>query len=117
MNQNNPSHTTEFIEEMKQKLEDERKQVQEELNRGAHKEHNDYVGNFPDYGRSDEENVSEIADYTTISATTEAVEGRLEEINSALKRIDAGKYGITDEGEVIPEDRLRANPAATTLVK
>lgn len=113
----NSPHKPEFIEEMKQKLLAEKEQLQEELARIAHKDHGDYQADFPDYGRNDEENASEITEYTNLFATAEALEERLESVNAAIMRIEAGIYGITDKGEIIPEGRLRANPAATTLVK
>ena len=42
---------------------------------------------------------------------------RLEEIEHALQRLDAGTYGVSEvSGEPIPVERLRAMPTATTLV-
>ena len=42
---------------------------------------------------------------------------RLEEIEHALQRMDAGTYGVSEiSGEPIPVERLRAMPTATTLV-
>jgi RNA polymerase-binding transcription factor DksA len=117
MNNSQIAHSAEFISEMKEKIEKELSQIKQELDRVSHQEHSDYVANFPEYGRSDEENVNEIADYTVLNATTEALESRLEELEAALLRIKDGTYGITPEGEIIPENRLQANPAATTLVK
>lgn len=100
-------HTQAFIEEMKQQLLEERKTLSGEVEESA---------NFPDYGRSEEENATEVADYQALAATNTAVTERLEEINAALERIEKQTYGVTEDGEVIPEGRLRANPAATTLV-
>jgi RNA polymerase-binding transcription factor DksA len=43
------------------------------------------------------------------------LETRLNEVKSALQRIEDGKYGVCEVGgENIEEDRLEANPAATT---
>ncbi|MEX1112674.1 MAG: TraR/DksA family transcriptional regulator [Candidatus Andersenbacteria bacterium] len=109
-------HSPEFIQEMKMALQEEEQDVRAKLERLARKEEGDYQADFPDYGRKDEENASEVADYQASYATTEALEARLEEVGAALKRIEAGTYGATGDGEEIPEDRLRANPAATTLV-
>ncbi len=117
MTPNHSHYSVEFIQEMQARLEDERQKIKSELNQDAHQEHSDYVANFPEYGRTDEENVSEIADYTTLNATTEALESRLDDVNSALNRISNGTYGVTDSGDIIPEERLRANPAANTLVQ
>jgi len=41
----------------------------------------------------------------------------LEQVNRALRRIDAGTYGLSEvSGKPIPIDRLEAVPYATTLV-
>lgn len=109
-------HSPEFVNEMKTALDREAQEVRDKLTRLAHKDEGDYQADFPDYGRNEEENASEVADYQATFATTEAIEARLEELEAALKRIEEGTYGLTAEGEEIPEDRLRANPAATTLV-
>ncbi|MEX0649717.1 MAG: hypothetical protein WD200_01840 [Candidatus Andersenbacteria bacterium] len=113
---NDSAHSREFIEEMKKALLRERQDISSELKGLAHKEKGDFQANFPDYGRNDEESVSEFSDYEAANATTEAIEARLKDIEAAIERIERGTYGTTDEGEIIPEARLRANPAATTLV-
>lgn len=105
-----------FIEEMKQRLLADQASIEKELAPHARRSHGDYQATYPDYGRDEEENATEIADFANVSAVTEAEEARLKSIKAALTRIEAGTYGLTDAGEVIPEERLRANPAATTLV-
>ena len=99
-------HTPQFINEMQEKLLKEQNLLKQEL---------ESLGHLPDYGRSDEDNATEMAEYTTAVATTDASQKRLKEVQGALKRIEDGMYGLTDDGETIPEDRLRANPAATGL--
>ena len=111
------SHSPEFIAEMKQKLEAERQKLTQELGTVAHKHDGDFSANYPDYGRNEEDNASEVADFVATAATTEAGEARLKEVEQALERIEAGTYGTTSDGELIPEDRLRANPAAPTIIK
>lgn len=45
------------------------------------------------------------------------LESSLKEVNEALERIEKGKYGICEKtGEMIKEERLKANPAAKTCV-
>lgn len=57
-------------------------------------------------------NVEEYEERTAIEVE---LENRLIEVNDALARIENGSYGIcTVCGEKIEEDRLGANPAATT---
>ncbi len=102
-------HHPDFIRAMKERLEADKGRIQQELS--------SLDTNFPEYGRHEEDNAAEIADYQASSATESALESRLREINKALDRIERGKYGITEEGELIPEQRLRANPAATTVIR
>jgi RNA polymerase-binding transcription factor DksA len=110
------THSTSFIKEMKALIEEEKAKLEADLGQSAHRQEGNYVADFPVYGQDEEDNATEIADYTATSAVTEAKEARLRELQAALKRIEEGTYGRTDSGEYIPEKRLRANPAATTLV-
>jgi len=101
-------HSKEFIEEMKKALQSERQQLLDEIKQNQ---------DFPDYGRNDEDNATEMVDFENTSATKKALEERLKNVEEAEVRIEEGIYGVTTAGEKIPEDRLRANPAAATLVK
>jgi RNA polymerase-binding transcription factor DksA len=102
-------HEENFIEEMKSRLLQEKKRLEAEL--GVLREAP------PEYGRSDEDNATEVADLEAQSGTQVAIEARQKEVELALEKIERGTYGVTAEGEKIPLERLRANPAATTLVK
>lgn len=102
------SHSTEFIADMKSLLEQERTTLTKEV--GA-------TGDYPEYGRNEEDNVTEMADYQASKATENTLEERLGNVNAALERIEQGTYGVTTDGETIPEDRLQANPAADSVVK
>jgi DnaK suppressor protein len=108
-------HSEEFIHEMEQRLLEEKEQLAKELEAVARNNQGNYQAKFPEYGRHDEENVTEIADYEAMVGTTEAIEERLKNVTEALERIENGTYGYTEDGEMIPEERLRANPAAVTL--
>lgn len=111
------SHTPRFIEEMKQALLKEKEQLTSELSQISHKKDGDYEANYPDYERDEEANAMEVADFEASNAATEAAESRLEEVEGALQRIASNAYGLTSGGDLIPEERLRANPAATTVIK
>lgn len=111
------SHPEAFVEEMKQQLLAERVMLQKELGILAEASTEEgYVARMPDYGRSEEDNATEVADYVASVAVTKVNKQRLVEVKEALARIEQGKYGMTDDGQLIPEARLKANPAATTLV-
>ena len=111
------THSAEFITQMKTRLAEERDQLRSRLGGHAHLEHGDYVGTAPQYERHEEENAMESADQVAIEGITEAEEARLKEVEAALARIEGGTYGMTRDGEMIPESRLLANPAATTVVR
>ena len=110
-------HTPDFIMKMKTLLEEEQMRLKSDLEAIAMKSGGDYKANFPDYGRNDEDNATEIGDYAATSATENTLEERLHNIEDALERIKEETYGVTTEGDLIPEDRLQANPAATTIVQ
>lgn len=53
-----------------------------------------------------------------IAALTEQAKRYLEEVESALLRLEAGSYGRCEIcGESIPRDRLRARPTASTCIR
>lgn len=111
------AHDQALVEEMKQRLLAERAMLQKELEALAEPSAEEgYAARFPDYGRSEEDNATEVADYVASIAVTKVSQERLVEVEAALTRIEQGKYGVTDDGQLIPEARLKANPAATTLV-
>jgi DnaK suppressor protein len=110
------SHSETFITEMKRRLEAERDQLRSRLQGIAHSDHGNLVGTAPEYERDEEENAMEAADQVALEDITETEEARLKEVEGALSRIESGTYGVTREGELIPEQRLQANPAAITLV-
>lgn len=54
-------------------------------------------------------------EYENNKAILNNLETRLNEVKSALNKIENGKYGICEvSGEMIETDRLEANPAART---
>ena len=113
---NKQSHPEEFIAKMRGRLEAEEKQLRHELQLTARQEKGDFKAKYPEYGRHEDENADEIADYTARAGTVEATETRLENVTAALAHVDEGTYGLTVNGDLIPQERLSANPAATTLI-
>ena len=102
---------------MRGRLEAEEKQLRHELQMTARQEKGDFKAKYPEYGRHEDENADEIADYTARAGTVEATEERLENVRAALTSLEKGSYGLTADGELIPQERLNANPAATTLIE
>ncbi len=82
-------------------------------------------------GTSENDDISELADYDQHPADTatetferekdlsilEQLENELAELQAALERIDAGTYGIDEEtGDPIDPERLEAFPTARTNI-
>lgn len=71
---------------------------------------------------TDEADELEVADsmeeYENNRSILNQLENRLNEVKNALAKIKSGKYGVCEiGGEEIEQDRLEANPAATTCKK
>lgn len=99
--------TPKFIEEMKQKLTEEKERLEEDLaGLTAHTE----LGDDEDEN-AEEVNVDEVNQ--DIMATIKA---DLEKISKALAKIEAGTYGTDDNGREISEARLRAMPWADKAI-
>ncbi len=59
-----------------------------------------------------------IEDLADITAAEEELESRLREVNAALIKIEKNAYGKCEvDGGNIEEERLEADPAATTCIK
>ncbi len=69
-----------------------------------------------DDDNADEFDVADdIAQFEENSSELNQLEAQLNDVRSALKKIEGGKYGICEVGgEQIEEDRLEANPSAKT---
>jgi len=106
-------------EELKSLLLDEKSKLEKELSLIATKENGDYQANFEDFGRDEEENAEETEDYFNKISLTETLEKKLDEVSSALERMEKGTYGICVNcpNEEIPVERLKAYPSAKSCLK
>ncbi len=108
------------ITALQDRLRAEKESLEKELsNRGSKdKETSDWQGmsDTADTDAADENVVADaIEELTTNIAVVEELEHRLQAVDRALDRIDAGTYGVCEVGgEAIEEGRLEANPAART---
>ena len=111
------------INKAKQKLEQEEAQLELELTDIGHL-HNAAVGNWDgDAGDlkvgTEDENIlaDKFEEETTNDAVVSDLEARLLNVKKALDKIEDGSYGICEKcGAEIEEERLEANPAASTCV-
>lgn len=111
-----------LLEENKQKLISEQKRLRTILGFGADLEGKgefpgEYKPKFPEFGDGEDENAGEMATYESNLAVTTDLEKKLSNIETALKRIEAGTYGKCVHGDEIEEERLQALPEADTCMK
>lgn len=105
----------------KTKLEEEKKLLESEMSdigRIVNKKTNDWEA-VPEEQTAPEADENDMADrsedFEERSATMNALEARLGDINKALNKIKDGTYGVCEVcGKKIEEDRLEANGAALT---
>ena len=117
-----------MLQELKNKLQQEKDEVIEALSSVAKPDKGDhvpgqYAANFPDYGddtdpETGDASPAEVEDYTINVNLTGELEKKLNLIEEALKKIESGEYGRCEKcGKEIDIKRLSANPAALTCVK
>ncbi|MFA6587957.1 MAG: TraR/DksA C4-type zinc finger protein [Patescibacteria group bacterium] len=71
-------------------------------------------GLFEEHGIKDEENAAEVAEYQNRLSLEKNLEKAKGEIEEALKKVEAGTYGICQEcGNQIESERLKILPSAT----
>jgi DnaK suppressor protein len=106
---------------LKQRLEEIKKELEEELSTFATKEKkgDDWNTRFPAGENCDdiECETDEVEEYENLLPVEHALELRLKDVNEALERIGEGTYGICDNcHEEIGIDRLEAAPEAKTCI-
>lgn len=112
--------TPEIIADIKKGLLERRAQLvsdMEDKSRPNPNESDNLSTKFPEYGYKPDENAQEIIDYSTDLATEQVIEKAIEEIDSALKRIEDGTYGICRYCQKpINVKRLMARPVASSCI-
>jgi len=115
----------ETLEELKQKLENEKRKLEGELGNFAEKNpknKDDWKVKFPKYGEEahidETESQEEVEEYLNLLPVEEHLEIRLRDINAALEKIKTGVYGICEEDKhEIEITRLKVNPEARFCLK
>lgn len=99
--------SAQFIEEMKAKLLEEKKRLEEDL-----------IGlpSHTEVGEDYDENATEIQLDEVNQDVTETMKQDLAKIEKALAKIENGTYGIDDDGKEISEERLRVIPWADVAI-
>lgn len=112
-----------FLDQMRQVLSTEKAELEKELHAVGEKDTGNEVpgqehrAKFPEYGDdkldSLESGANEVADFAADSNAVVWLERRLNDVEAALERLDAAKYGVCEKcNQEIEPARLEANPAA-----
>jgi len=109
----------EFEQSAKKVLEAKKTYLESRLSEGGEKKSGDgYTTRFPDYGDDEESAVSEVEDYDSNVGIENDLSKDLRATNSALERMEQGKYGICIKcGKEIETKRLEAYPAASICLE
>lgn len=109
------------LSELKQALLKEKEELENNLSKIAkpvNKDTGDYETSFDQIGEDDDENATEVEQYSDNLAVEETLEKKLQDIIEALAEMEQGTYGICKNcNQEISLDRLRANPSARTCIK
>ncbi len=110
------------LNEQKAKLEDEVKELEKDLSTIARQtDDGDWIVNQEDMGESHADPLDTADDVEEMEerlARMVVLEKELAQAKKALTAIENGSYGVCEvSGEKIPEDRLKAQPSATTTVE
>ena len=110
-----------LLKELKEKLEKEKSQIEEELKKFAKKDEKlkgDWDTRYPKWdgeaGSSSLETMAdELEEYESLLPVEHVLELKLRDIDSALEKIKKEKYGICEKcGKEIEIERLKAIPEA-----
>lgn len=105
--------------ELKEKLLGEKALIQADLERIAKptSTKDEFNTKFNEIGSGEDENASEIEEYTDNLALETNLEKQLKDIDDALEKIESGTYGKCENCNTdIPIERLRAYPSAKTCL-
>jgi len=112
------------IEELKNKLNEDKERLEKELSEFADKNPNvkgDWNAKHPNYGdynSEQSENADEVEEYVVDVSLEHNLETRLKDVNEALGKIGTDEYGKCSKcNEEIPFARLQANPEAKTCIE
>ena len=111
-----------LIDELKGKLEEEKKSLQKELESFASEDpklKHTWDTKYPKREDSDKDEAADDAqEYDNALSLEYSFELKLKNVNDALEKIEKGAYGICEKcGKEITEERLLACPEARTCLK
>jgi len=109
-------------EELKQILQDEKERLEKELKGFAHRNpktaDSDFETDFPNLGDKEDENASEVAQYSDNLSLESELEKELRDVESALNLMKEDVYGQCKYcKQDIDERRLRARPTSSSCIQ
>ncbi len=112
----------EFIDKKRAELEVDKARLETELSRFAHRNKNpsesEFTSNFPNLGEKEDENASEVAEYSNNLSLEEELEKALRDVEGALTRMNEDDYGICKYcSQPIDERRLEARPTSSSCIQ
>lgn len=115
------SLSSEIQSELKEQLIETKTRIEGELHRFSNTsaDGTEFTTKFPDdIGSTNDENATEVEEYTDNLAIEKDLKEQLTDVIDALKKMETGEYGKDEEtGEDINPERLKAYPAARTNVR
>lgn len=107
-----------FLRQQKRKLDEKRKNLNQELGKIAKKKGNRFLAIFPNFGKSEDENAEEVEQYTDTLSLQRELEKQLTDINIALEKIKKNRYGLCEKCKKdIDKKRLIVYPEAAICLK
>lgn len=101
-------HSQEFVQKMKERLLEEKERLTTELSE---------LSMHNEVGDDEDENASEFEMDEVSHDIAATIKSDLEKIETALKKVDQGTYGMTEEGKEISEARLEVMPWADSVIE
>ncbi|TAK04221.1 hypothetical protein EPO34_03685 [Patescibacteria group bacterium] len=111
-----------FIDKMKGLLVMEKARLEHELGQFAHRNpqaaKTEYTADFPNSGDAEDENASEVAQFSDNLSLEDELVKALRDVEGALKLVDTGTYGTCKYcKQPIDERRLIARPTSTSCIQ
>lgn len=100
----------------------EKDRLEKELSKFAHRNPKavvtDFDSDFPQMGDEEGENAAEVAQFTDNLSLEDELERALRDVESSLKRIEEGVYGLCNYcKQEIDEKRLLARPTSSSCIR
>jgi RNA polymerase-binding protein DksA len=99
---------------------EEKRKLEEELSQFAKQNPQNsetFNAEFPDLGEKEDENASEVAEYSKNLTVERTLESSHNDVKKALDRVKEGTYGVCKYcGKDIGEKRLMARPTSTSCI-